>query len=55
MTQVLDFVPIFKQRKVADIAVRELANHHTKQGAILHAFVVLGDGRERVPLCGAVH
>jgi putative transposase len=40
-TTILDFVPIFNLRNLADIAVRELANHHKKQGAALHAFVVM--------------
>jgi len=40
-TTVLDFVPVFRNRRLGDIAVRELAAVHRKHQARLHAFVVM--------------
>lgn len=40
-TTILDFVPVFGDPKFADMAVRELARIHRKEGARLHAFVIM--------------
>jgi REP element-mobilizing transposase RayT len=40
-TTILDFVQVFREPKLADLAIRELALHHRKKGARLHAFVIM--------------
>lgn len=40
-TTVLDFVPVFRQPSLADIALLELLKMHRKQSARLNAFVVM--------------